>query len=111
LKAKEKLDKSNPYHRDELRKLLMRRAFRTIPIWLSLQNESQTIDKLYKKGMLTDDIHYKFKALKNYFESEHEEVKTEANELMESWGDIIWTQAVQYHAVSLLLAGGSSNHT
>jgi len=44
---------------ENLRKLLIRRAIASIPIVLSLQNEGNSIERLYKRGMLTDDMHYK----------------------------------------------------
>jgi hypothetical protein len=53
IKGKEKLDIRNPIEFEDLKKLLMRRAIYTIPILLSLQNEGNSIERLYKRGMLT----------------------------------------------------------
>lgn len=55
--AREKMDLSNPDDMNNLRKMLMSRALQTIPIILNLQNEGSSVDRLYKKGMLTDDLH------------------------------------------------------
>lgn len=54
--AKARLDISNPNHLDELKKLLMRRAIGDIPILLNLQNEGNSIERLYKRGMLTGSV-------------------------------------------------------
>jgi hypothetical protein len=43
----------------------MRRAISAIPMILSLQNEGNAIERLYKKGMLTDDMHFRVTILKN----------------------------------------------
>lgn len=97
--AKKKLDLSVPTNVDELRKLLMRRAMQTIPILLSLQNEGSSIERLYKKGMLTDDMHFKVKELKAFVDQEYQDVQFEANELVDGWGEHIWPQAMQFHTV------------
>lgn len=57
LEAREKLDPSKPDDMGNLRKMLMGRALQTIPIILNLQNEGSSVDRLYRKGMLTDDLH------------------------------------------------------
>eukprot|EP01031_Cornospumella_fuschlensis_P038609 gene38609-46937_t len=90
-------DRSNPEHRDNLRKLLMKRAIHTIPLIMLLQNEGQSIDRLYKKGMLTDDMHYKAKELKAFVDQEVGEVQAEADDLSEGWGQIVWQQAMQIY--------------
>lgn len=97
--AKKKLDLTVPTNLDELRKLLMRRAMQTIPILLSLQNEGSSIERLYKKGMLTDDMHFKVKELKAFVDQEYQDVQFEANELVDGWGEHIWPQAMQFHTV------------
>ena len=83
---REKLDPNDVKELDQLRKALMRRAMKTIPILLSLQNEGSSIERLYKKGMLTDDMHFKVKELKDFADKEFGEVQTEADELLEGWG-------------------------
>lgn len=85
--------------RDNLRKLLIKRALKAIPLILSLQNEGQSIDRLYKKGMLTDDMHFRVKELKAFVDQEYQDVQAEANELMEGWGEHVWQQAMQTHVV------------
>ena len=83
LAAKEKLDPSKPADLEELRKLLMRRAIKAIPIVLSLQNEGNSIERLYKRGMLTDDMHFKVKDLKAFVDQEFQDVQYEADDLLE----------------------------
>ena len=95
--AKEKLDVTKVSDLDELKKLLMRRAIQTIPLLLSLQNEGSSIDRLYKKGMLTDDMHFKVKELKAFVDKEFQDIQFEADDLMEGWGQHIWPQAMQFH--------------
>jgi hypothetical protein len=97
LRAKEQLQSNKPSEADELKKLLMKRAIKTIPILLQLQNEGTSIERLYKKGMLTDDMHYKMKEIKAFVDQEFQDIKFEADELMEGWGEHIWPQAMQYH--------------
>jgi hypothetical protein len=102
IEAKSSMDLSNPSNIDELKKLLMKRALKTIPIVLSLQNEGSSIERLYKKGMLTDDMHFKVKELKSFVDTEFQDVQSEAEELVEGWGQMIWPQAMQFHQVFLL---------
>ena len=62
LAAKEKIGPAvavSVLEQEELKKLLMRRAIKTIPTLLSLQSEGSSIERLYKRGMLTDDMHFK----------------------------------------------------
>lgn len=99
IETKAKRDISNLEHRDDLKKLLIKRALKTIPILLSLQNEGQSIERLYKKGMLTDDTHFKMKELKAFVDQEFQDVQHEANDLMEGWGEHVWQQAMQFHMV------------
>jgi hypothetical protein len=99
LAAKARLDVSNPNHLDELKKLLMRRAIQAIPILLNLQNEGNSIERLYKRGMLTDDMHFKVKELKSFVDREFQDVQVEAEDLVEGWGQNIWPQAMQFHHV------------
>ncbi len=98
--ARETADLADPGAVEELKKLLIRRAIRTIPILLNLQNEGSSVDRLYKRGMLTDDMHFKMKELKSFVDQEFQEVQTEAEELVEGWGAQIWPQAMQFHQVS-----------
>jgi hypothetical protein len=97
--AKERLDVSKVSQLDELKKLLMRRAIQTIPILLSLQNEGSSIERLYKRGMLTDDMHFKVKELKAFVDKEFQDIQFEADDLVEGWGQHIWSQAMQFHQV------------
>ena len=102
--AKAKLNPANPTHLDELKKLLMKRAIHAIPILLNLQNEGNSIDRLYKRGMLTDDMHFKVKELKAFVDQEFQEVQVEAEDLVEGWGQHIWPQAMQFHQVESSIA-------
>jgi hypothetical protein len=84
---------------DKLKKLLMQRAVHSIPHILKLQNEGPAIDRMYKKGLLTDDKMGELKEMKAFVEQEFADVQTEANELLEGWGDNIWPQAFKFHTV------------
>ncbi|KAJ1414043.1 hypothetical protein B484DRAFT_167264 [Ochromonadaceae sp. CCMP2298] len=97
IEAKETLDPTNVSDLDELKKLLMRRAIQTIPIVLSLQNEGSSIERLYKRGMLTDDMHFKVKELKAFVDQEFQDIQFAADDLVEGWGQHIWPQAMQFH--------------
>lgn len=97
--AKERLDTTKVSDLDELKKLLMRRAIQTIPILLSLQNEGSSIERLYKRGMLTDDMHFKVKELKAFVDQEFQDIQFEADDLVEGWGQHIWPQAMSFHQV------------
>ena len=97
--AKEKFVDGNSTQLDDLKKLLMRRAIKTIPILLSLQNEGSSIERLYKRGMLTDDMHFKVKEIKAFVDQEFQDIQLEAEELSDGWGASIWQQAMQFHQV------------
>ena len=99
IEAKKHHDPSDSQSRDELKKLLMRRAMMAIPLVLSLQNEGNAIERLYKKGMLTDDMHFRVKELKAFVEQEFQEVQQEAEEFLEGWSAHIWPQAMQFHTL------------
>jgi hypothetical protein len=99
VKAKQQLDTTNAEQADQLKKLLMRRAISAIPMILQLQNEGHSIDRLYKKGMLTDEMHYRVKELKAFVEQEFQDVQLEADEMLEGWSQQIWPQAMQFHKV------------
>ena len=64
--AKETLDKKDLEQLNTLKKKLINRAIRVIPIIFSLEREGQSIERLYKKGILTDDIHFNTLAMKNF---------------------------------------------
>jgi len=82
---------------EELKKLLVRRAIATIPIITALQNEGNSIERLYKKGMLTDDMHFKIKEMKAFVDQEVQDIQFEANSLVDDWGNSIWPQAFHFH--------------
>lgn len=99
IEGRKTLDPSNPADLEQLKKLLMRRAIGTIPIYLNFQNEGASIERLYKRGMLTDDMHFKVKELKGFVDQEMPEIQQEAEDLVEGWGANIWPQAFQFHQV------------
>jgi hypothetical protein len=53
--------------------------------------------------MLTDDMHYRVKDLKTYFDQEYQDVKSEAEELTPGWGASIWEQANYFNQVYSLI--------
>lgn len=81
----------------------MRRAIKTIPILLSLQNEGSSIERLYKRGMLTDDMHFKVKEIKAFVDQEFQDIQVDADELVDGWGATIWQQAMQFHQVNFFM--------
>ncbi len=99
MEARKRYDPSDSQSREELKKLLMRRAMMAIPLVLSLQNEGNAIERLYKKGMLTDDMHFRVKELKAFVEQEFQDVQQEAEEFLEGWSAHIWPQAMQFHTL------------
>jgi hypothetical protein len=103
---------ANPYDPDEklqLKKLLMLRALKTIPIIFGYEKEAASIDRLYKKGMLTDEMHNQTQELKAYIDKEMEDIKDEAESLVGGWGQSIWSQAVQFHHMIQKQAQGASD--
>lgn len=97
-KAKYLEEKERDRHNvEELKKQLMRRALQTIPLILSLQEEGESIERLYSRGLLTDDMHYRVKQLKEFLDIEINEVKKESEELIEGWSGQIWQNALQFH--------------
>eukprot|EP01038_Epipyxis_sp_PR26KG_P011888 gene11888-15906_t len=97
IEAKKTFDSSKLADIEKMRKLLMRRALHTIPLLLQLQNEGHSIERLYKKGMLTDDMHFQLKEMKAFVDQEFQDVQFEADELVEGWGQQIWREAMRYH--------------
>jgi len=71
----------------KLKKLLMRRALAAIPLLLTLRSEGSSIERLYKKGLLTDEIKDSVKDLKTFIDKDFEEVQGEADELSEGWAN------------------------
>ena len=101
LAAKDKLDPNNPADLDELKKLLVRRAISTIPMILSLQNDGNSIERLYKKGMLTDDMHFRVNEVKTYVDAEYADITSEAEDFKEGWGQGIWQQAMHLYQLQM----------
>jgi hypothetical protein len=97
VQGKERLDIHVASELEELKRLLMKRAIHTIPILMSLQNEGNSIERLYKRGMLTDNMHFHVKEMKAFVDKEFQDVQLEADDLVEGWGQQIWPQAMQFH--------------
>lgn len=51
--------------------------------------------------MLTDDMHFHVKSMKDFVDEEFTEVQQEAEEIEEGWGQNIWKQAMQFYQMSL----------
>jgi len=75
----------------------MRRTFKQIPLVHELQQQGPSADKLYKKGMITDALHDRYKDMKAYFDQEFPLVQQEAEALAPGWGAQIWPQANQLY--------------
>jgi hypothetical protein len=97
--ARRQLNPSVPQDFEILKKLLMQRAIQAIPILLSIQNEGSSIERLYKRGMLTDDIYFEVKARKDFVDQEYHDVQMEAEELDEKWSGHIWPQAMHFYQI------------
>lgn len=96
-KVKASLDISDPAQMEELKKHLMRRAMFTIPMILDLQQQGKSVDRLYGRGMLTDEIMDNVKNLKAFVDAEFPDVQAEADDMIPGWGPAIWQEAMQFH--------------
>jgi LPXTG-motif cell wall-anchored protein len=99
IEARAKLDVKKPEDLLKLKKMLMLRSLKTIPLLYELQNGGPSVDRLYKKGLLKDEMHNRFKELKAFIDAEFVEVQKEADTLAEGWGQIVWPQANQYYGI------------
>lgn len=86
-----------PEQLEELKKALMRRAMFTIPMILNLQQQGKSVDRLYGRGMLTDEIMDNVKNLKEFVDAEFPDVQAEADDIIHGWGPAIWQEAMQFH--------------
>jgi uncharacterized membrane protein len=57
LEARQSSNPSDPQAAENLKKLLMARAVQTVPIIIAVETEGNAVQRLYRKGMLTDDSH------------------------------------------------------
>lgn len=57
LEARQSSSPSDPAAVENLKKLLMARAVQTVPIIIAVETEGNAVQRLYRKGMLTDDSH------------------------------------------------------
>lgn len=106
INARASLSIDNKENVPTLKKKLMLRALKTIPLLYELQNGGPSVDRLYKKGMLTDSMHNRFKELKAFIDAEFAEVQEEAEALFPGWGGVIWPQANQYYQIQSKAAAG-----
>lgn len=96
-KVKSTLDVEDPAQLEELKKALMRRAMFTIPMILNLQQQGNSVGRLYGRGMLTDEIMDNVKNLKEFVDSEFPDVQAEADDIIPGWGPVVWQEAMQFH--------------
>jgi len=85
--------------RKQLMKLLMTRAMATIPLIHKVQNEYQSTERLYKRGMVTEDVYNTLKLIKDFVNEEYQHVTEEGEELAEGFGQTIWQQANRYRSM------------
>ena len=81
----------------QLKKSLMQRCFKAIPLLHELQNGAPSADRLYKKGMITDATYERFKHMKEFFDVEFPEVQAEASKLYPGWEKTIWQEANNFY--------------
>lgn len=96
------LDESKELTSDQsklLKKLLMNRAMATIPLIHKVQNEYQSTERLYKRGMVTEEAYNFLKMLKEYVNDEYGRVMEEAESMQEDWGKAIWMQANKFRGM------------
>ena len=96
-KVKSTLDVSDPAQMEDLKKALMRRAMFTIPMIQDLQQQGKSVDRLYGRGMLTDEIMDNVKNVKAFVDAEFPDVQAEADDIHLGWGPVIWQEAMQFH--------------
>lgn len=96
-KAREELEArgTEPSQEDlkKLQQLLMKRAIATIPLYYKVHTEYGSTERLYKKGMLTEEVYNQVKALQEFINSEIKTVMEEAEEMLPGWGKAIWPKA------------------
>jgi hypothetical protein len=77
----------------------MKRAIADIPIVQHIQKEAQGMGKLYARSMCSVNQWRAYQAAEALVSSEVEQVRAEADDIEPGWSDVIWKQAVQYHAM------------
>lgn len=77
----------------------MKRAIADIPMVQQIQKEAQGMGRLYAKSMCSVNQWRAYQAAEALVSSEVEQVRAEADEIEPGWSDVIWKQAVQYHAM------------
>lgn len=91
-------DKSSPYQK-MMAQALMKRAIGDIPIVTHIQKESGGMNKLYSQSMCSVKQWRSYQAAESMVSSEVEEVRAEADLVEPGWSNVIWRQAMQYHAM------------
>jgi hypothetical protein len=99
--ARDTMDINDEEQLEKLKTLLMSRAIQTIPFILLLSDEGEAIEKLYKRGMLTDNMHIEVNEMKLFVDKEYNDVRAEADNLKQKWGEYIWPQAKEYYTVNI----------
>lgn len=78
---------------------LMKRAVADIPIVMHIQKESGGMNKLYSQSMCSVKQWRAYQAAEAMVSAEVDEVRGEADQIEPGWGQQIWKQAMQYHAM------------
>jgi hypothetical protein len=78
---------------------LMKRAMADIPLIHHIQKEAQGMGKLYARSMCSVNQWRAYQAAEAMVSNEVEQVRAEADEIEPGWSEIIWKQAMQYHAM------------
>ena len=99
--AREQLDISKPADIDTLKKLLFQRALSNIPIIINLQKEGNSVEALYRKGMITEHMYEHLGQQKAYMDQEIVQVKNEASSLHNGEETHIWPAAMQQYQLMM----------
>ena len=95
---KKELDIADPYGKDELMSLLIKRALKTLEIVLEIENKLKKLESLVRRQRITmAEFEDKLK-VQIVIKEEIEDIKKEANIITPGWGELIITQAFQFNA-------------
>lgn len=97
VKRKKELDITDPYEKDELMSLLIKRAMKTLEIVLEIENKLKKLENLVRRQRITmAEFEDKLK-VQLVIKEEIEDIKKEANSLVPGWGELIISQAFQFN--------------
>ena len=97
VKRKKELDIADPYAKDELMSLLIKRALKTLEIVLDIENKLKKLESLVRRQRITmAEFEDKLK-VQLVIKEEIEDIKKEANNLVPGWGELIISQAFQFN--------------